>query len=105
MSESTVTASSEMSRMHELSAKQGRHITELRAENGRLLVEKRKAEAAAGEQICLNSKLEAENERLRKALCSIAEEEEGNLPFFTTTLGWKYAARIAKAALEENNDE
>ena len=62
------TASSEMSRMHELSAKQGRHITELRAENRRLLVEKRKAEAAAGEQICLNSELEAENERLRKAL-------------------------------------
>ena len=40
----------------------------LQAENRRLLVEKRKAEAAAGEQICLNSELEAENERLRKAL-------------------------------------
>ena len=65
----TVTASSEMTRMHELAAKQGRKITEL----------------------------EAENERLREAVRSIAEEEG--------TLGWIYAARIAKTALEENNDD
>ena len=44
----TVTASSEMTRMHELAAKQGRKITEL----------------------------EAKNERLRKALHSIVKEED-----------------------------
>ena len=41
-------------------------------------------------------KLEADNERLRQALRSIAEEE--------STLGWRYASHIAKTALE-NNDE
>ena len=43
-------------------------------------------------------KLEAENKRLRKALRSIAQEED--------TLGWLYAAHRAKTALEkESNDE
>lgn len=41
---------------------------------------------------------EAENRRLREALRSIAQEED--------MMGFMYAARIAKAALEkENNDE
>ena len=44
--------------------------------------------------------LEAENERLRSSLRSIAEEEST----VSDTLGWKYAAIIAKVALE-NNDE
>ena len=43
------------------------------------------------------TELEAENKRLRGALGSIAKEED--------TLGWIYAARIAKIALEENNNE
>jgi hypothetical protein len=36
---------------------------------------------------------EAENERLREALRSIAKEED--------TLGWSPAARVARVALEE----
>jgi hypothetical protein len=39
------------------------------------------------------AELEAENQRLREALETIAKEED--------TLGWVYAARIAKAALQE----
>ena len=39
-----------------------------------------------------DEKREAENKRLREALETIAKEED--------TLGWVYAARIAKAALE-----
>ena len=40
-----------------------------------------------------DEKREAENKRLREALETIAKEED--------TLGWVYAARIAKVALQE----
>ena len=54
-----------------------------------------------GERIAeLESKLEqaqAENERYKTVLESIAEEED--------TLGWVYAARMAKAAIEGQSDE
>ncbi len=59
-----------------------------------------RAPSASSQIICLERLLEeaeARNEQLREALRSIAKEED--------TLGWIYAARIAKTALKENNDE
>ena len=46
----------------------------------------------------------AENERLREALRSIAQEDDRP---WTNQLGWGWyeASRVAKTALKENNDE
>ena len=49
-----------------------------------------------------NARLEAENERLRQVLHFIAQEDDRP---WTNQLGWYKAARVAKTALKENNDE
>ncbi len=48
------------------------------------------------------AELEAKVERLRQALHFIAQEDDRP---WTNQLGWYKAARVAKTALKENNDE
>ncbi len=46
--------------------------------------------------------LEAENKRLRQVLHFIAQEDDRP---WTNQLGWYKAARVAKTALKESNDD